>query len=149
MADLASLPEVFEKVRSLVPGGYTLSERVLDPVILIERDGDNIRARLAGTRLVKGERSVFPAPSNRHAWVSDGTILRPLPRDISAILGPVLKDINPENLSFSDAIRLLRFPPEAIGTLPGPTLLQSGQSAAETQAGELKITGLRAELFPY
>jgi SNF2 family DNA or RNA helicase len=149
VTDLASLPEVFEKLRKDIPAGYTLSERVLDPVVLLERAGGHIVARLAGTRMVKGARSVIAAPTNSHAWVVDETIIRPLPRDVSVLLEEALGGTDPSDVRFSEAIRLLRSPPESIGTVPGPTLLQSGRVAADTHTDELKIEGLHAVLFPY
>lgn len=149
MTDLAAFPRVFEELRQHVPPGYSLSDRIVDPVIRIERECGRITARLAGTRMAKGQRSYIIAPTNRHAWVVDGTIIRPLPRDAPELMAAILADTDQDDIRFSEAIDLLRAPPEYIGTVPGPDLLRPGRVAAETHTDELRIMGLQAKLFPY
>ena len=79
---LSHLPETFDELRGKVPDGFSLSERIVDPIVEVERIGARIVIRLAGRRMVRGEPVLMPAPSIRHMWVVDGTVLRPLPGDI-------------------------------------------------------------------
>ena len=98
MVDLCDLPTTFEELRASPPEGFTLSERVIDPVIIIDRVGQKIMARLAGMRVHRGTKSIHRAPGNRHSWVVDGTTIRPLPRDAAHIFLEMMKGSDPDKL---------------------------------------------------
>lgn len=149
MTDIPSLPETFEELRSFPPEGFTLSERVIDPVIVIDRIGQSIVALLAGVRMVRGKRSVYRAPSNSHTWVVDGSIIRPLPRDAASLFVELLRGFTPDNLPYSEAIRLIRDTGAVIATEPDEAFLRAGRVVAEDLEGEIAIPGLTATLFPY
>ncbi len=149
MADLATLPESFENLRDAVPDGYSLSERVVDPVLILDRDGSRISARLSGRRQVKGREVLMPAPSNRHAWVADNGVLRPLPADIGDALARALKGADMVDLSYATAIALIRMKADIIDVRASDGVLHSGRIAAEELPSEVSISGLRADLFPY
>lgn len=149
MADVPSLPISFEALRSCPPEGFTLSERVIDPVIIIDRVGQSIVARLAGVRSLRGGRSVHRAPSNRHAWVVDGSIIRPLPRDVANLFVELLRGAVPDNLTYSEAIRLIRDTGAVIAAEPEEAFLRAGRVVAEDLESDIAIPGLTATLFPY
>lgn len=149
MVDLSCLPEAFEELCPNPPKGFTLSERVIDPVIVVDRIGQSIVALLAGARVSKGSKCIHRAPSNRHTWVIDGDMLRPIPRDSSWLFAEMLHGSDPNNLSYSEAIRLLRGAGQHMSVEPSEAFLKAGRIAANEFADEIAIPGLTAILFPY
>ena len=141
MADFQMLPETFEQLRQAVPAGYSISERLLEPFILVSRKGNQIVAQLGGIRTVRGKRHEFLAPSNRHMWIGDGTVMRPLPRDATQAMFGKIGDLDPDNLPFSAAVRLLRDNDDSIAASPAVNLLVAGKDAADLQAENITNTG--------
>jgi SNF2 family DNA or RNA helicase len=149
MVDLARLPKSFDDLRANIPDGYILSERVIDPILILDQNAGRISARLAGRRLVKGMEQVTPAPSNSHAWVADGPVLRPLPADITTVLAEIFQDKDAAELSYSAAIALIRLKSDTIGVTASDSVLHSGRIAADELPPVVEIEGLKAELFIY
>lgn len=149
MTDLSDLPETLEALRTGLPETLTLSERLIEPVVVISRVGDRTVARLGGARRVRGCRSIHCAPSNRHAWILDGNIIRPLPLDAVTLFKEMLKGVSAEDLSYSEAVRLIRTSRPVIEVVPDDVFLQAGGMAAQNLEGEVSIPGLNATLFPY
>lgn len=143
------LPESFEQLRSAPPELFILSERVLEPVILIDRVDGKIVAQLAASRAQNGVLRFLQAPTNRHAWVTDGLTIRPIPRDAPRIFDELLAHANPSNLRYSDAIRLLRNAGELLQVHATERLQIAGKIAAESMASTLEVPGLCGTLFPY
>lgn len=149
MTDLSSLPITFDDVRKSLPDGFLLSERVVDPVILIDKVGGEIVARLSGCRFVRGVRHIYAAPSNRHAWVLDSNTIRPLPRGTLNVFEAALGGANPDRLSFSEAIRLIRAKGLDLTVEPSANFLQAGSALSEELEGDFDVPGLTATLYPY
>lgn len=149
MVDPASLSESFDDLRSAVPDGFSLSERVVDPIILLQREGARIVARLAGRRMLRGAEVIMAAPSNAHTWVVDGAVLRPLPSDIPKEFDQVLSGADPRDLSYASALALIRLKSDAFRVKALEEVLNSGKIAAEDLLPEIEIHGLKADLFPY
>lgn len=149
MDELVLLPRTFDRLRSMVPEGFSLSERVVDPVIFLDREAGRLTARLAGRRVVRGTEVIMPAPSNRHAWVVDGAVLRPLPADVPAVLAGALGKSDAADLSYAAVIALIRERSNDIHVLASDTLLHSGKIAAESLPAAIEVVGLHADLFPY
>lgn len=142
-------PETLDELRAGGNHGLVISERVIEPLIVVERSGSRIVARLGGTRIVTGCRRFLPAISNRHGWVLDGQIARPLPRGTPTDFLSRLGHADQDALSYSEALGLLREKSEDFRVEAGENFFASGQMAAKDFAGELKIDGLHASLFPY
>jgi SNF2 family DNA or RNA helicase len=149
MREPETLPELFEDLRTCTPEGFTLSERVIDPVIILGKEGTRSVARLGGTRLLRGARQIYTAPSNRHAWVVDGTTIRPLPVDTTFLFTEVLVNADPDDIPYSTAIRLMRDGDALMQAMPDESFLKAGRDAAENLESEIQIPGLDASLFPY
>lgn len=149
MTDISGLPESVEELRVRPPEGFTLSERVISPVILIDKVGRNIMARLAGVRVQGGNRIIHLAPGNGHAWVLDGTTIRPLPRDAARLFAEMLNGLDQDNMPYSEAIRLMRNTDATIGVEPSESFLKAGRVAAENLDDNFAVPGLTAVLFPY
>lgn len=149
MTDLAALPRDFDGLLAAVPDGFSVSERVVEPVALLSRVSGKMSVRLGGKRSVRGEVRLIEAPSVSHAWIADGAILRPLPKDAPDLVAKCLGDESPDDISYATAIRLLRSPPVGLDIEAAPDVLHSGKIAAEELPAEIGITGLHADLFPY
>ncbi|WP_375698037.1 DEAD/DEAH box helicase [Pseudophaeobacter sp. TrK17] len=149
MVDYTKLPESFAELKEALPAGHSISERLLEPIVRLEREENRIVARLGGVKMVRGERHEFLAPTNRHCWVVDGTIFRPLPRDAVQVLLQKIGDADPTDIPFSTAIRLMRFDGDGIAATPSETIMKPGKEAAELKSDTIRIAGLEAELFPY
>jgi SNF2 family DNA or RNA helicase len=149
VVDYTQLPESFAGLKEASPGSHSISERLLEPIVRLEREENRIVARLGGVRIVRGERHEFMAPTNRHCWVVDGTILRPLPRDATQVLVQKIGDVDPTDIPFSTAIRLMRSDEDGIATEPSEAIMQPGKEAADLKSDTIGIAGLEAELFPY
>lgn len=149
MVNLSDQPEIFDELRASLPECFTFSERVIDPVIVIDKVERNIVARLAGIRVQRGIKSIYRAPDNRHAWVVDGTIIRPLPRDANRIFIEMMHGSDPDNLPFSAAIQLMRDSGAQMVVEATEAFLRSGRVSAEDLEGDIDIHGLTATLFPY
>jgi len=149
LTDLSHLPGAFDELRISPPEGFTFSERVVDPVIVIDRVGETIVARLAGKRVRRGVNSILKTPSNSHAWVIDDKTIRPLPRDSAIVFFEILDGSDPDNLTYSDAVKLIRYTSAVMCAEPGDTFLKAGRVVAEELDSEIFIPGLTANLFPY
>lgn len=149
MNDPVELPATFEALRECPPSGFSLSDRLIDPVIIISKVADNIVARLGGFRLLRGRRFVYLTPSSNHAWIIDGSIIRPLPHDAVCLFERMLNGLSPDNLSYSQAIRLLRNPAGDLLVEADNEFLQTGRTKANTLDSEIIVHGLKATLFPY
>lgn len=149
MTDLAALPRDFDTLLVTVPEGYSVSERVVEPVALLTRVSGKTSVRLGGKRAVRGEVRLIEAPTISHAWIADGAVLRPLPRDAPGLISKCLGDESPDDISYATAIRLLKSPPDGLDIEAAPNVLHSGKIAAEALPDKIGITGLHADLFPY
>lgn len=149
MDELFYLHERFEQVCNSTPAGITFSDRVIDPVILIDYEDGRAKARLAGVRFIRGKRILLIAPSPVHNWVLDENIIRPLPNDVKLIFNKIIGKSDPNNLHYKDAIRLLRESDSLIAIEASESFLSSGSSSIDSFDSNLAITGLNANLFPY
>lgn len=149
MTDFAALPRDFDGLLAAVPEGFSASERVVEPVALLSRVSGKMSVRLGGKRIVRGEVRLIETPSVSHAWIADGAVLRPLPKDAPRLLAKCLGDESPDDMSYATAIRLLRSPPEGLDIEAAPDVLHSGKIVAEELPAEIGIAGLHADLFPY
>ena len=139
MTDLAAMPRDFDGLLVAVPDGFSISERVVEPVALLSRVSGKISVRLGGKRTVRGEVRLIEAPSVSHAWIADGAVLRPLPKDAPGLVAKCLGDEFPDDISYATAIRLLRSPPEGLEVEAAPDILHSGKIAAEELPPEIDI----------
>ncbi|MER9180781.1 DEAD/DEAH box helicase [Mesorhizobium sp. M0767] len=135
-------------VRSL-PAGWQISERIVDPVIILSREGDRFTAMLAGSRTVGGRTDVWKALSSGHNWVADHQTVRPLPHDVPKIFRQMLEDGDPKDLSFPEVIRLIRLKKPDILVLASDSVFLSANESAQQLDAPTDILGLNASLFPY
>lgn len=149
MPEYAAMPITFLGLRDRIPADHSLSERLLEPLLLLDRNGDKLSASLGGLKMIRGQKNELRAPTDDHAWVVDGTVLRPLPKDAPKIFRNMLGDVDPKDLPFSVAIRLLRTADDRMSTTASASVLIAGRDAADMETKPVAPRGLRADLFPY
>jgi SNF2 family DNA or RNA helicase len=149
MMDLSSLPHDFRSLLASPPHGFSVSERIIDPVLIIHLESNRFSVRLGGRRVVRGESHLYEAPTQSHAWVADGSVIRPLPWDAPELLRKALGELDPNDIPYTTALNLMRSPPEGLRVEAASAVLCSGRIAAENQPENIEVEGLRANLLPY
>jgi len=143
------LPTNFESLLAIIPDGIIVSERIITPVIIIERAlSKNISARLGGYRIVNGKKQIYYAPTNRHCWVLDNNTIRPLPIDSASLFSQRISSDNEDNLKYSFALSLLGDKDSAIATEAAEDFFKTGANVS-VDMDEITVPGLNATLFPY
>jgi SNF2 family DNA or RNA helicase len=146
--NLDDLPTDFDTLLKEAPTELDISERVINPLVIISRDQlAKITARLAGYRTINGIRQLYYAPTSRHAWVVDGKTIRPIPKDSALIFLKLIGKNNKDDLPYSLAISLLQNQNE-ITTEASEFFFKGGAQTSE-EMNEIYIPGLNAKLFPY
>ncbi|WP_440079646.1 DEAD/DEAH box helicase [Pseudomonas syringae] len=149
MIDSSRLPICFDDLESKGTYGYSLSHRIIDPVIVLDRNESNIFVCLGGIRVVGGEKKILYAPSNVHSWVIDEKIIRPLPRDAVKLFKDALGSWDPENLSYTQAMKLACDTNIPLGVESTQSFSMAGALAADLYTKDLVVPSLKAKLFPY
>lgn len=142
-------PRDFAQLAEYVPPGVLLSDRIISPVLIIERAGSAFVTRLAGRRMVRGEAINSPAPSVEHNWVLDGNTVRPLPADTPAAIVKLIGTQPEGPLSFGQVVALLSKPSALVLLEADESVLSPARSQADTLDGTISVPGLQATLFPY
>ncbi|WP_126976290.1 DEAD/DEAH box helicase [Frigidibacter oleivorans] len=148
MDEFVSLPASFQELSNMPLAGYTRADEVIDCEVRLDRVEGRIVAETVGVRVLRGQRRILPTPSPRHAWVADGSVLRPVSRDVPDIFAELLGGDDPADLPYGKAISLL----SSTGPLPvfaTDRFRQAGKDAAEGLPEVIDIPGLNATLFPY
>jgi SNF2 family DNA or RNA helicase len=143
------LPTDFESLVAVIPDGIVTSERVITPLIIIERAiSKEITARLGGYRIINGKKQIYYAPTNRHSWVLDNNIIRPLPIDSASLFSRTINGADEKNLKYSFALSLLSSTKCDILTEAKDDFFKTGASVS-VDMDEKSVPGLKATLFPY
>lgn len=149
MPETSSLSIFFAVLAESPPEGLELSDRVLNPEILIDRKDDRITAELIGVRVIRGVRHLLRAPTKEHNWVVDGSTLRALPADAPSAFHAATGNLNEDDLSYSEAISLLRREEGVLPITASEKFNASGRLLAAELPVSIEISGLNASLFPY
>lgn len=132
----------------LVPRGWRAEHRVLDPIVVLRRDGDHFVADLAGVRHRRGVTETILALSPKHTWVSVASTLFALPTDAPDAFARRLAGLQPNSLSFKDCVRLVRDQGDLQVETSGE-VFASGLITSESLLANAEVPGLQATLFPY
>lgn len=149
MSKSTLLPTSFAELANYPPEGLKLSDRVLNPEILIDRKNDRITASLVGVRTIRGVRHLLRAPSIDHDWAMDGNTVRALPADAPRAFRSALGTRSADDLSYSEAIGLLRSDEGVLPVSATDQFHTAGRLSAEELPASVEILGLNASLFPY
>nr|WP_319384382.1 DEAD/DEAH box helicase [uncultured Roseibium sp.] len=148
-SELSTLPREFKYVRAQRLDGYRVSERLGDPVIVIEKNQDGYRAKLFGRRKIKGDFRYGEALSLNHNWYIDEDTIRPLPNDIVDAISSTFTEFDLQKLSFPDVLALKRLSQNLIEIELDDDVLTPAKLQATRFTKPGSISGLVASLFPY
>ena len=126
-----------------------MSERVVDPVVLLSRAATGFRLELAGRRTVRGRTETWNAASPDHNWIADEMVIRPLPHDAPRVVQEIIGGADYRKLSFADVVRLLRLKDPEIPIEPHDSVFVPAREAAEDLDESLTVPGLEATLYSY
>jgi SNF2 family DNA or RNA helicase len=143
------LPEKFEDIDSASTRDFLLSERLIDPIIVLDRQEQKIVARLGAVRVINSMKTVYLPLTNQHTWIVDGKTIRPIPHDSPHLFNDLLQGFDPDDLPFKEAVRLLRDTNASISIEPSDLFLKSGKIEADELSDNIEVPGLTATLFPY
>lgn len=148
-SDLTQLPADYRELCERQPEGFQISSRVIQPEIVITKQGTGFEVRLVGTRIVRGEKSVWDALSNSHNWIADENVIRPLPHDTPQVVQALLGEDVGEELSFQKVVSLLRLNDADILIRAEESVFLPARQAASHLPQSIEVEGLRADLFRY
>lgn len=148
-SDLKSLPSKFSDLPEILPEGIRMSERVIEPLAIIDKEDGRLVAKLAGRRIVKGEERVVLAFGNEFNWVLDDKTIRPLPYDAVDALASVLHPDDNEVVAYDRVLQQLNDDESDLKIQATEAALQPGSSAALDFPEHLEVRGLQATLYPY
>ncbi len=132
-----------------MPAGIEASDRVLSPVLILSRSKGTFVARLAGQRVVRDTIVTCWAPSLVHNWVIENDIVRPLPKDIGAVIKNLPHHVSTNELSFAQVVALLTQPSSLLAIKADESVFVPAKTDADQLTNEVSIPGLQATLFPY
>lgn len=149
MPDYSFLPPRFSDITVSLPEGLSLSDRILDAEVILDRKDSRITVSLVGVRTIRGTRQLIPASSIDHNWVLDGATVRPLPNDAPNALRALIGSNDPDDLAYSEAISLLSLSTDVLPVTTSEQFQKAGLAAAEELDESVAVPGLKAELYPY
>jgi SNF2 family DNA or RNA helicase len=128
------------------------SNKLVHPVLFLEKHNEVYRARLSGKFYIKGEERIIFTQKNEMDWIydDDSNIFRPLPKGICKEIQKLKPDSDLNNLSFGEVLNLIRSNQDIIDIKHEETLF----SAAKIDASNLHeknfiVPKLNASLFAY
>lgn len=137
----------FSELKTL-NAGFSFSERVLEPMVILERVESKIVASLAGRRHVRGIEKLHYAQGLEFDWVPDGDVIYPLPNDISEHVKDLFRDWDARNLSYPQALSLLKIKNTPFEIRAGTSFLDAANDRASAVQARA-FPGLNAQLYPY
>ncbi|MDV7141766.1 DEAD/DEAH box helicase [Tropicimonas sp. TH_r6] len=147
--DVNSLPEKFAELPDTLPEGILLSGRVLDPVVIIDKENGKLVAKMAGRRRVKGKEKLIFAFGNQFDWVLDDKTIRPLPRDAAELLEASLDLDHNGSVGYGQLRQYIASSDGSLSIQQTEAVEQSGTESASRYPDELRMPGLNADLYPY
>lgn len=146
---LENLPTDFRSLLVSPPSGLKISERMITPIIIIDRDeSKKITAKLGGFRIANGNKIISYAPTNSHCWTLDCDTIRPLPNDCARIFEKLTNSLDTSDITYSSALALLNADSPEIYAEAAESFFNTGTSASAIME-EIAVPGLQAALFPY
>ncbi|MBT4132531.1 MAG: DEAD/DEAH box helicase [Candidatus Marinimicrobia bacterium] len=125
------------------------SNRLLNPVLHIEKIKGKYTASLGAKINRNGEKIFIACPSLSHNWILDGGRFKPLPHDVPEFIRIALEESNPRDLRFSDVLDLMRKGIEGIEISVAPEVIEKANIRSLSLFLPSEIPGLNATLYPY
>ena len=143
------LPVNFHDVKRSPPIGFSISEILIEPRILIKRNGNLFSASVAGCIKKNGQLNYIPVAREGANYVIDGKQLKPLPKDCTEFFKNKLKGINPDSITFPDVIGLMHRSSDEMPVVVDDLVPNFADSLAKNVVLEEAIPGLNATLYLY
>lgn len=147
--DPSTWPRDFASIEAKPPPGIFPARNVLDPVLVVVREGDRYRARLGATRLRRGEAETLFAPGPEFNWVLGDGVIHPLPLDVAEVARKRLDGLDGDNLSFSQVLALQRDESDRLRIVLDPSILRPAAEQASEEQAQAHIPGLNAVPYEY
>jgi SNF2 family DNA or RNA helicase len=142
-------PLTFVEAKTSLPIGLVASNILEEPCIVIRYIANRFSASIAAC-INKNNKIVYISVVRDGAnYVVDGNHVRPLPRDCNEFFRGKLAGKNPDGLSFSEVIELLKNSTDEMPVVIDDSILQAGEGLTNTPSLEYPISGLNATLYEY
>ncbi len=146
---LSSWPKEYRELAAAPPAGFTVSERVLSPRIVIRRTGESFECVLCGTRIIRTNVRLLEAPTAAHNWVLDGTTIRPLPHDITNTLAEIFGPVDLNRPLFTEVLAIAKQAQDLVPVTIEPEVFTAAKSIAAGMGEGFDVPRLHATPFPY
>lgn len=128
---------------------YSFSDRLLNPVLYIERKQGLYVASLGANIQKAGQFHFTPCLSIKHNWLFDGSRIKPLPHDAPEVVSDALRDRNPQDLRYPYVLELIRNGIKDIEISFAPNVTEKANVRSACMWLPSGIEGLNASLYPY
>ena len=128
---------------------YEFSNRILSPVLKIEKREGKCTARLGANLTKQGKTTFISSPSLNHNWLLDNNRIKPLPYDSPVFISNALSESNPDDLKYSEILHLKKTGIEGVKILISPEITETANSRSLNLSLPSGVPGLEAQLYPY
>lgn len=128
---------------------YEFSNRILSPVLKIERRNGRFAARLGANITKQGKTTFIPSPSLNHNWILDNNRIKPLPYDSPVFISNALAETNPDDLKYPEILYLKKTGIEGVKIIISPEITEAANSRSLSLSLPSGVPGLNAQLYRY
>lgn len=146
--DWDALPRDYRQL-NYSESAYALSNRILSPVLMIEKCDGKCAARLGANVIKQGKTTFVSSPSLDHNWLLDNNRIKPLPYDVPVFVRHALVDSNPDDLKYPEILHLKKIGIEGVNIIISPEITETANSRSLSLSLPSGVPGLDAQLYPY
>lgn len=146
--DFSELPFDYRQIPHS-ESGYEFSNRILSPVLKIEKRNGRTAARLGANVKKQGKKIFVPTLSLSHNWIYDNNIIKPLPYDSPLFILQALSESDPDDLKYPEILRLIKSGIEGVEVLVSPEITETANNRSLSLSLPSGVPGLRAQLYCY
>lgn len=140
---------LYDELREQFPSKHIYSDRILDPVILIDRpEPHRLRGRLGVYHLENEQEVFYPADETMCDWVKIGNTVYPLPVDAPEIARELIGN-GTDNLNLKLILELKRNNNISFEIKFSDDVFIDGTLASSLENSTVDLNGLNATLYPY
>lgn len=146
--DAVELPCDYRQI-SHSESDYEFSNRILSPVLKIEKCDGKCTARLGANVTKQGKTTFISSLSLNHNWLLDNNRIKPLPYDSPVFIRNALAESNPDDLKYPEILHLKKTGIEGVKIIISPEITETANSRSLSLSLPSGVPGLDAELYPY
>jgi SNF2 family DNA or RNA helicase len=128
---------------------YPLSKCLLTPILHIKKTNGKYTLYLGAKIKKSGKVNFISCLSIAHNWLWDGSRIKPLPHDITAIVNHIVGNTNPLELTFPKILHLIRKEVEGIEIEVDPLVFEKANACSLGMSIPSELPELKANLYPY